>query len=52
MFLIANEASLGILGLSFIIAKDFSFIVSTITKNSSLSFAGLASSTPLTLAVR
>jgi hypothetical protein len=40
------------LGLSLIIANDFSLIVSTITKNSSLSFAGLASSTALTVAVR
>ena len=43
MFLIANEASEGIFGLSLIISNDNSLIDSIMALNSSLSGAGLAS---------
>ena len=51
MFFIAKAASEGILGLLFIICKDFSLIESIITLNSSFSKAGFASGTSFIVAV-
>ena len=49
---IANEASLGIFGLCFIILSANSLIESTIAENSSFSFSGLASGTSLIVACK
>ena len=51
MFLMANEASLGIFGLCFMISKDKSLIDSMAALNASLWPCGATSATALILAV-